>query len=292
MDFVNDVVWPGLVSGSLFALVALGINVVERVTKIVNFAHAQFIYWAPLATLLLVRQFDVPVALAFILATAGVVAAALVEERIAIRPFLRRSSALPWILSTLAVGTLLERAAHYQFAGEPQAFTYNFGQGPVDLFGIRTTGSEIAIIVVAVLLVAAVTLLWRLTLLGRRLNAVAEDIDGATSVGISVARASQIAMVGSALIAAVTGFVAAPSMQVGPSLGLSLLFNGFVAAAIGGIGSLHGSLIGGLVLGLLLQLANAHLGTVALNAVLFGTLLLVYLVRPQGLFGDRALRSV
>ncbi|MBL7499481.1 branched-chain amino acid ABC transporter permease [Frankia sp. CNm7] len=292
MNFVNDVVWPGLVSGSLFALVALGINMVERVTKVVNFAHAQLIYWAPLATLLLTRQFDVPVALAFVLATLGVVAAALVEERVAIRPFLRRGSALPWILSTLAVGTLLERAAYYQFSGEPQAFTYNLGQGPIDLAGIRTTGSEITIIVVALVLVGAVTLFWRSTLLGRRLNAVAEDLDGATSVGISAARASQLVMVGSGLVAAVTGFVAAPSLQVGPSLGLSLLFNGFVAAAIGGIGSLPGSLLGGLSLGLLLQFANVHFGTVAINAVLFGTLLVVYLVRPQGLFGDRVLRSV
>ncbi|OHV41345.1 MULTISPECIES: branched-chain amino acid ABC transporter permease [Pseudofrankia] len=292
MDFVNDVVWPGLVSGSLFALVALGINMVERVTKVVNFAHAQLIYWAPLATLLLARQFHLPVALAFVLATVGVVAASLVEERVAIRPFLRRGAALPWILSTLAVGTLLERAAHYQFSGEPQAFTYNFGQGPVDLFGIRTTGAEIAIIVVALVLVGVVSLLWRMTLLGRRLHAVAEDLDGATSVGISAARASQLVMAGSALVAAVTGFVAAPSLQVGPSLGLTLLFNGFVAAAIGGIGSLHGSLVGGLVLGFLLQYANANFGTLALNSVLFGTLLVVYLVRPQGLFGDRALRSV
>jgi branched-chain amino acid transport system permease protein len=163
VDFVNDVLWPGIVSGSLFALVALGINMTERVTKIVNFAHAQFIYWAPLGTLLLAKQFGLPVALSFILATLGVLIVALVEERIAIRPFLRRGSALPWILSTLAVGTLLERAAYYQFDGEPQAFTYNFGQGPIDVLGVRTTAAEITIVVVALLLVGLVTLLWTST---------------------------------------------------------------------------------------------------------------------------------
>jgi branched-chain amino acid transport system permease protein len=292
VNFVNDVLWPGLVSGTLFALVALGINIVERVGKVVNFAHAQLVYWAPLGTLLLTHRLHVPVALAFVLAAIGVVAVALVEERIAIRPFLGRGAALPWILSTLAIGTLLERAAEGQFSGEPQAFTYNLGQNPLDLGGIHTTAAEVTIIVVSVVLVTAVSLLWRLTLLGRRLHAVSEDLDGAASVGISAARASQIAMGVSGLIAAITGFVAAPALQVGPSLGLNLLFNGFVAAAIGGIGNLPGSLVGGIVLGVLLQYASADIGSLSVNAVLFGALLVVYLVRPQGLFGDRALRSV
>ncbi len=96
MEFINDVVWPGLVAGSLYALTALGINVVGRVTKVVNFAYAGFVLWAPLGVLLLVRQHGVPVPLAFVLATIGVVAIALIEERIAIRPFLRRSTAMPW----------------------------------------------------------------------------------------------------------------------------------------------------------------------------------------------------
>lgn len=293
MKFVNDVFWPGLVSGSLYALTALGINIVERVTKVVNFAFAGFVLWAPLGVLLLVRQQHVPVPLAFVLATLGVVVIALVEERIAIRPFLRRTTAMPWLLSTLAVGLVLERLAYYQFSGQPQSFVHNFGRRGMKVLGVQTSRSQIAIVAAGLIIVPMVGMLSRRTQLGRQLTAVAQDPDGAASIGISVVTASRIVMAISGVIAALTGFLAAPSLQVAPvALGLPLLFNGFVAAAIGGIGNLHGSLVGGLALGFVLQFASAHVGANYLNATLFGTLLVVYLIRPQGLFGDKALRLV
>jgi len=290
--FVNEVMWPGLVSGSLYALVALGINVVERVTKLVNFAHAQLILWAPLSVLLLTRQFHVPAAIAFFLATGFVVGLALAEERIAMRPFVGRSNAMPWVLSTLAIGLLLERAASYQFGGQPQSFPHNVGTRAVSWGELRIAPSEVAVVSTALTAVVAVGLLMTHTAVGKRLAAVADDPDGATSVGISAATASRVAAAIAAVVAAITGFIAAPTQQVGSALGLGLLFNGFVAAAIGGIGSLKGTLPGGLLLGLLLSWANANLGPRTLNSILFGALLVVYLIRPQGLFGTRALRSV
>ena len=293
MVFVNDVIWPGIVAGSMYALVALGINVVERVTKVVNFAYAGFVLWAPLGVLILVRQFSVPVPLAFVLSTLGVVAIALVEERIAVRPFLRRSTAMPWLLSTLAVGLILERLANYQFAGQAQNFPHNVGRRGFELWGVQTSRTQILVVVASLAIVGVVELASRRTHVGRQLTAVAQDPDGAASIGISVTRASSTVMAASAVIASITGYLAAPSLQVAPvSLGLPLLFNGFVAAAIGGMGSIPGSLAGGLALGIVLQFASANFGANFLNITLFGTLLVVYLIRPQGLFGHKVMRTV
>jgi branched-chain amino acid transport system permease protein len=191
------------------------------------------------------------------------------------------------------VGLILERIAYYQFSGQPQAFVHNFGRRGMTLLGVQTSRSQIAIVIAGLTIVPLVATLSRRTRVGRQLTAVAQDPDGAASIGISMITASRIVMALSGVIAALTGFLAAPSLQVAPvALGLPLLFNGFVAAAIGGIGNLHGSLIGGLSLGLVLQFASAHVGANYLNGVLFGTLLVVYLIRPQGVLGDKALRTV
>ncbi|HEY3737935.1 MAG TPA: branched-chain amino acid ABC transporter permease, partial [Jatrophihabitans sp.] len=273
-------------------LVALGVNVSVRVTNMVNFGYASFILWGPLAVLVLNQQFHVPLAFAFLLSLVGVLICSLLVERVALRPFLGSGSALPWMLSTLAVGTVLERFAEYQFGGEPQPFTHNFGLSTITVLGIHTNWVEIATVLVGIVFSVLIVLYMAKTVRGRKLNAVAQDPDGAAMIGISVRRASQEATIIVAVIAVVIGWIAAPSLQVGSSLGLTLLFTGFVAAALGGFASITGSWVGGVLLGLVLQLGNDQLGPNYINVLLFGTLLVVYLVRPQGLFGDRTIRSV
>jgi branched-chain amino acid transport system permease protein len=134
--------------------------------------------------------------------------------------------------------------------------------------------------------------LYRKTGIGLRLRAVSEDVDGASAIGVSKSRMSQMSALLAGLIALVTGFLLAPSQLVNPGLGISFTFNGFVAAALGGVGSLTGALVGGFAVGLLSQVASVYIGSLWVNTTLFAVLIGVYLLRPFGLFGQAPVRSV
>lgn len=292
VDLANTLLIPALVAGATYALVATGFNVLERTTGVLNFAHGNLITWAPLGVLMLAVNYELPVVVAFVLSALLLLVMALVEERIAIRPFIQSHQALPWVLTTLGVGIILTELSVIPFQGEIQSFRWHLGYEAIEFGGIQVTPVALTVIVTALVTVGALSLLYRRTRLGRMLEAVAEDLDGAEAIGISARRMSQLAAALAGLVALVTGWVVAPIFLVDPDLGLRLTFTGFVAAAIGGLGSLGGGLIGGLVVGLVIQSSSVYLGSLWVNPALFGILLAVYLIRPTGLFGKRAVRLV
>jgi branched-chain amino acid transport system permease protein len=284
-DWINTVLIPALVAGALYALVAAGFNVLARTTGVLNFAQGNLIAAAPLAVLVCTEKLGFPVPLAFVAGAVIVLALGLLEERIAIRPFVRESASLPWILSTLGFGIVLAQLQALPFHDETMRFPWSAGLDPLHIAGIRVTPVQLTTIGAAIVIVVALLLFYRHTKLGRQLEAVAEDFDGAQAVGIYGSRMSQVAAGMAALMAIITGWIVAPTLQVSSSIGLTLTFTGFVATAIGGVGSIAGALAGGMVVGAVSQLTVVYVGSAWSNALLFGCLLLVYLVRPMGLFG-------
>ncbi|HVW40776.1 MAG TPA: branched-chain amino acid ABC transporter permease [Amycolatopsis sp.] len=289
---LNSIVIPAIVTGALYTLVALGLNVLVKVTGVVNFAHGDLLAWAPLAVLVATTKLHLPLAAALIVAAAFVILLALIEERIAIRPFLNSTVALPWILSTLAVSLVLTQLSTSPFSGNTVAFPYSFGQSALNIGPIQTNGVGVTVVATAIVLYVAVQVGWRRTHLGKMLEAVSDDSAGAAAIGISARRASQIAAVVAAIVAFGTGIVSAPQLQVSPGLGLTLLFSGFLAAAMGGIGSFAGALPGGILVGFITQLISVYLSPTWINVFLFLALLGIYLVRPHGLFGQPVVRAV
>jgi branched-chain amino acid transport system permease protein len=283
--WINTVLIPALVAGALYALVATGFNVLARTTGVLNFAQGNLIAAAPLAVLICTEKLGFPAVLAFVGGAAMVLVVALIEERVAIRPFVRESASLPWILSTLGFGIVLAQLQTLPFDDQTMRFPWSAGLDPIRVAGIRFTPVQLTTVGVALAVVVALLLFYRHTKLGRQLEAVAEDFDGAQAVGIYGSRMSQVAALLAASVAIITGWVVAPTLQVSSSIGLTLTFTGFVATAIGGVGSISGGLAGGMVVGAISQLTVVYVGSAWNNALLFGCLLVVYLVRPMGLFG-------
>lgn len=291
-DWANTVLIPALVSGAVYALIATGFNVGARTTGVLNFAHGNLVTLAPLGVLVFTRTLGLPVVLSFICAFLAVLALTLIEEWLAIRPFMQSGGSLPWILSTLGAGIILGELGSLPFHGETLGFPYHFSFHPWSLGGVRIAPVQVATVVVAVVAVVLLQAFYRLTLLGRQLEAVAEDLDGARAIGIYGSRMSQLAFALSAVLAIVTGWAVAPTLGVSAGSGLALTFTGFVATAIGGIGSISGGLIGGVVVGVLSQVAIVYVGSTWTNALVFGGLIAVYVVRPAGLFGKQLVRAV
>ncbi|WP_370326583.1 branched-chain amino acid ABC transporter permease [Euzebya sp.] len=291
INFVNDVLIPGLGIGMAYALIAAGFSVMERVTGVVNFAHGGLVSLAPVSVVGLVGLGWSPVA-AFAGSLVIVIVAVLVEEWAAIRPFIRTASSLTWILSTFGVGIVIEEVAHIISGGVPANFPWHLGYQPMTLGPFRITGVTLTLILAAPVLITLIGLLYRHSRVGKMMEAVGQDFDGARSVGVDVAAMSRLSAVLSAVVAAITGWLIAPIFLASPEIGILLTFNGFVALAFGGVGSLPGALVGGTAVGLTVHAAGVALGPSWSNLMLFALLLAVYLVRPGGAFPPAHARRV
>lgn len=291
-QFLGYAIVPGVVSGSLYALIAMGFNVVERTTKIYNFAYGDLMMWAPMAALIALEILHWPAVFALVFAALVTFALSLLVELLALRPYLSQPSSLGWILSGLGASLILEQAAGRPFHSEQVSFPIAVSAAPIRIGSVHISAQSILIVSVTALFYLALKIFYRVTATGKMLIATGEDSDGAQVLGISQRRMSQVAVTIAGLVALSAGLVCAPIFLVYPTLGFSITFLGFVAVAIGGVGSLDGALVGGLIVGWVGAIVSAYWNSIWTNTVLFGLLLLVYLIRPTGLLGHRPLRAV
>jgi len=290
---INSIIIPSLVAGSLYALVATGFNVLERTTHILNFAHGDLLMIAPMTTLVAHFLWHFPIWASAVTGVAMNVAVALVIDFVAIRPFLDQAYNFTWVLSTLGCSVIIEQVAAKPFASQPQAFIISSLSTREKKVGpFLMSPQELLIVLAAIAVAVALHFFYRRTRLGRMLIAVGEDIVGARSLGVAPKRMGQVAIVLAALTAAIAGITYAPLVLVTPTMGFALTFTGFVAMAIGGMGSVIGGYLGGIFVALATQITLVYAGGTWTDAALFGALLCLYLIRPQGLLGHPSLRHV
>ena len=180
------------------------------------------------------------------------------------------------------------RDAGSDLGGGLQFGTYSRGQ-----IGIQLSAQYLAVLVLSVALMVAMELFLRVTRWGRAVRAVAHDADAAALAGIPVRRVVTMSFVASGVLAGVAGILVAQIMGTAdPQFGFNLIVLGFVAAVVGGMGSIAGALVGGIALGVAEKLAGGFISTAFGDAMAFAVLMAVLAVRPQGLFGRREVTKV
>jgi Branched-chain amino acid ABC-type transport system, permease components len=293
MHVLQSVIVPGLAAGAIYGLVAVAFATLFQTTGVINFAHGQLVMVMPMS-ILVAEGAGLPVWLAYLVALVVVLVIALAIEWAAVRPFMQSGHSVSWLLSTLGVSVVLAEILAIPYGGEARNFWHGVSSRRVEIAGtgLAVSPAEAAAVATLLLVGGLLTLFYRRTRLGLELRAIADDLDGAESVGISRARASQIAMILSAVVAAVTGVLVASTQPVTPSLGMSYTFYGFVATAMGGMGSISGAIIGGLIVGVATQAAGVYIGGLFVNVSVFLLLLAVYLIRPHGFVGVAPVRAV
>jgi branched-chain amino acid transport system permease protein len=302
LDILFQQIINGLVQGSVYALVALGYTMVYGILGLINFAHGEVVMVGAMVALtvlqaLLAAAFApvLAVLISLMVAVAICMALGYSIERIAYRP-LRNAPRLAPLITAIGVSIVLQNLAMMIWGREYHAFSLPFTNELHELAGAIITDIQIAIIIIALLVMAGLMLLIHRTRLGRAMRAVAENPSAAVLMGVDINRViSATFMLGSAL-AAVAGFMVSANYGiVHYYMGFMLGLKAFTAAVLGGIGNLRGAMLGGLALGLIESLGAGYIGDLTggffgsnyQDVFAFFVLIAVLVFKPSGLLGER-----
>ena len=293
MLFVNQLI-NGLQLGSIYALVALGYSMVYGIVKLLNFAHGDIIMVGGYIALFSLTSFFLPPVLAALVTVAGCTLLAVIIEKLAYTP-LRFAPRLSLLITAIGVSILLQNVAQMAFGAEGLPFPVAdlMPTGMITIGGVRIAYTAIVTLFAAVISMVLLTFLVQKTKLGKAMRAVSEDTGAAQLMGVNVNSVITFTFaVGAALagIGALLYSVRHPIIM--PTIGAMLGLKAFVAAVLGGIGSIPGAMIGGYVIGLLEIFAVAvGLGRWR-DGVVFLILILVLMVRPTGIMGRTMMEKV
>lgn len=295
MDLLINIVEQlinGLRTGSIYALIALGYTMVYGIAKMINFAHGDIIMVGAYSLYVFYGILGLPAAAAIILSIVVCAVLGVLIEKVAYKP-LRNAQPLAVLITAIGVSFLLQNLALLIFKATPIPFGSIIKVPSVKIAGIHISGITIVTLVVTIISMIALTLFINKTKAGRAMRAVSEDKGAAELMGISVNRTiSMTFAIGSAL-AAVAGLLFICQYEsLQPTLGALPGIKAFVAAVLGGIGSVPGAMLGGIILGIIESISKAYISTQLADAIVFGVLVIVLLVKPSGLLGKIRIEKV
>lgn len=290
MDGVLQQVLQGLGSGSLYALLALALVLGYRATGVINFAQGElamfttFVAWA-----LLSAGVNAIVAVLFAMGV-GAAAGALIE-RFLIRSVQGRGNEQSAIILTIGLLLTINALAGVIWLYDPRAFPGIFTSSVVDLGGVRLPVQTLGVIAVLAVLSALLFVLFQRTGLGLAMRAVASNPESSRLVGIRVGRMLMLGWAIAGALGALAGALVAPQLFLSPNMMASVLGYALAAAALGGFDSPEGAVVGGLVVGVAENLVGVYVHSVGSDLkvlVPLGLLVLVLMIKPEGLFGRKA----
>ena len=281
----------GLAIGGIYALVALGFHIMWSAAKAVNFAHGDTLMIGAVLAILLLDA-ALPLWLACLLAIALSCVFGIVLERVAVRPFAGSDASIGWMLTTIAIGIMVEALVTMQFGGFSRPLPSPGVEFSINILGAGVYPQELLIPLAALLAMLALRALQRRTLIGRAMTAVAFNRQAAALMGIDVNRIVAFSFALAATLGGAAGILVAPVIQASSTMGLIIGLKGFAVAIIGGITSAPGCLIAGLAFGVVEKFVEGFISTAAREIIGFSIMILVLLVFPQGLFGKREIFKV
>lgn len=281
-ELVQQIV-NGLATGSIYALIAVGYSMVYGVLELINFAHGDVFMLATFVTLSLILA-GMPWPLAILLGVLTGAVLAMVVERVAYRP-LRNADRIAPTITAVGAALIMQNAAILIWGPQTRPFPLPFGEGLFEVGGVLISVLQLVIIALAGLLAVALVALVRWTPWGRAMRAIRDDPITAELIGIPVNRiVAAVYAVGGGLGVVGGILFAAYYNAVYIGMGFAGTMYAFVAAVLGGIGSLKGAFVGGLLLGVMQALAVGYIASGFENTVAFLVMIGILWFRPRGLF--------
>jgi len=282
----------GIVVGSLYVLVALGLTLIYGVLVQINFAHADIVtlgaFTAYFVAGLLTGNYFAGIALALIV---GAVLGWLINAAIfaPLRP--RRSELLP-LIATIGVSIMLQNAMLLLFGPIPYAFNTPYSSRVIHLGSVFFTLQNLLIILVSGITIALLYAFMKFTFLGKALRAVSQDYETAALVGINPNFLIMLTFIIASALAGLSGALLGPVLVLTPFAGTSVIVKAFAIVIIGGFGNVEGTIIAGIIVGLIESYTTQFLDPGLIDIVVFALLLLMLALRPTGLIAEKRAENV
>jgi branched-chain amino acid transport system permease protein len=286
-SFLTEQIVNGIITGSMYALIAAGMTMIFGVLRAINFAHGEYYMVGTFAAWYVISKLEVDYVWAIVL---GVAIAALISAVIG-RLVMQRLVGAPFqagVLATIGISLILQNAVILAFGGGYKFFNGGWIE-PVDFFGIGMAKQRIVLIVVAIVIFAALEWMVRKTRMGKSIRAVSQNIECCQVNGIDVESVVRRTFLLGTSLAALSGILTAPvNVSVYGGMGESITLKTFAVIVMGGMGNVRGTLLAGCLLGVVESLVSGLIGLQYRDSVGFIALLLMLMLRPQGLFSQKA----
>jgi branched-chain amino acid transport system permease protein len=291
MQEVLQYLLTGLSVGSVYAMVGIGFYIMWSAAKAVNFYFGDIYMIGPVLTIVLMDQ-NVPLLAAAPIAITGAILVSLAIERVFVRPFNREANAIGWMLTTIAVGTMIESSTTALFGSNPRGLPTPLIEQPWRIGGAGIYPQELLLPLALLAVTLALEFFYRRTLIGRAMRAVAYSRTTAGLVGIDADKITLFAFGLAGGLGALAGVLIGPVTQVSSTMGAIIGLKGFLVAIIAGIANARGVVVAGILYGVLEKFIEGYLSTAARDAIGFSLMVLFLLIMPQGLFGKKEFQKV
>ena len=277
----------GISLGSVYAIIALGYTMVYGIAKMLNFAHGDVIMVGAYVSFCAMQYLGLPKLVSVVLAMVVCTALGIVIEGLAYKP-LRKAPSLAVLITAIGVSYFLQNSALLIWGSAPKSYPSVISLGSLTLMDgqLVISGGTIVTVLANIVIMVALTAFTGRTKFGKAMRAVSEDKNAASLMGISVNRTITLTFaIGSALAAFASIFYGMSYVYIKPTTGAMPGIKAFTAAVFGGIGSIPGAMLGGILLGMIEQFSKTYISTLWADAIVFGVLVLVLVVKPTGLLG-------
>ena len=283
-DFLQYII-SGLTIGAIYAMVAIGYNIIYSVTEIINFAQGEFVMLGGLFAAFFAGTLHLPLYVAFVCAVGMTGCVGLAMDRLVIGRA-RNASVLSLIIITLALSIMLKGGAMLWWGKDPYSLPAFSSGGPIRVAGAAIQPQALWVVGICALIIIVLTLFFRKSIYGQAMLACANNPDAARLAGIPVKYMVMLSFILSAGIGAAAGVIITPISMMDYDRGALLGLKGFGAAVLGGLGQFFGALVAGAILGLAESFCAGYLSSGYKDAVALVLLLLALFLKPEGLFGS------
>ncbi|MEU3009709.1 ABC transporter permease [Nocardia asteroides] len=278
-----DTLIAGVVHGNAYALLAVGITLIFGVTNVINFAHGAVFALGSILGWWLIAEVGFPLWLTIVLVVAGTALVGVLIDVLAVHP-LRKAPAIAALLATVAAGLIIENLTQIVFGPETRPFPQVLPTNNFQLGGVRFGTSDLVMFAITLAVMAGLAGFLRFSRYGLAIRATAQDPDAAAQMGIGVSRIQVLAFAIASGLGGLAGiFVGLYNSNISPTSGTLAGLTGFVAATIGGLGSIPGAVIGGFALGIVEAFGIYVFGDGYRDLITFGVLVAFLILRPGGL---------
>lgn len=283
----------GVTTGALYALVAIGLVVVNKSTGIINFAQGELFMFCGFLAWMIHVQFGQAYPLAFVGAIAGGFLLGTVTDRVAFRA-LAKTDVVGLVLATVGLAFVLRGAARMIWGGKGDYLSFPpiTSPEPVMIGDIMVVPQQMAALAGAIAIMLVFAAFFRFTRIGKIMRATADNAKAATLVGISIQNVYTLAFGTGAAIAGAAAVLAAPLTLLYPDMGFAFFIKGFAAAVLGGLTSLSGAVVGGLLVGVIESMAGGYIDSSMMEVAPFLLIMLVLIICPTGLLSLYKTRDV